>query len=372
MNRLKRGLAIALAAVTVLGAAGCGSKKVSFDDYSTTVVATLGDTDIYLDEANFQARLSQYSSEMYYAMYGYSTDGMWENDLGSSLGLGSGTTLEDYTKQNIMRGIGQTYILKAKAEELGLTLDDDELTKVDDAVADIVNQLDGSEELKAAVGDVSEDRIKEWVTNNALAMKAYEYAVKDVDTEVSDEEAAQRTISYIRVTDDDDAEAAKTLAEELQAKVEAGEDMSTLADEYDNCTYVTNTYGEGDFDNTVGNYGMEMKTGEIGSVYEDGYAWYVVRCDTDFDEEATENEKPTIVEKRKTEQFQTTYKEWADALPEFKVNEKIWDLITFDKTLYVVETTAAEETSAAETNAEETSAAETQAEETSAAETAGN
>lgn len=371
MNRLKRGLAIALAAVTVLGAAGCGSKKISFDDYATTVVATLGDTNIYLDEANFQARLSQYSSEMYYSLNGYSIDEMWEKDLGSSMGMESGTTLAAYTKQNIMRGIGQTYILKAKAEELGLTLDEDEQKKVDAAVADIMGQLDGSEELKAAVGNISEDRIKEFVTNNALAMKAYEYAVKDVDTEVSDEEAAQRTISYIRVTDGDDADAAKTLAEELQAKVEAGEDMSALADQYDNCTFVTNTYGEGDFNNTVGNYGMELKTGEIGSVYEEGYGWYVVRCDTDFDEEATEKEKPTIVEKRKTEQFQTTYKEWAAALPEFKVKEKVWDVINFDKSLYVVETTAADETSAAETNAE-TSAAGTQAEETSAAETAGN
>ena len=59
------------------------------------------------------------------------------------------------------------------------------------------------------------------------------------------------------------------------------------------------------------------------------------------------------------------------ALPEFKVKENVWDVINFDKSLYVVETTAADETSAAETNAE-TSAAGTQAEETSAAETAGN
>ena len=40
MNRLKRGLAIALAAVTVLGAAGCGSKKISFGE-SPLAIKTL-------------------------------------------------------------------------------------------------------------------------------------------------------------------------------------------------------------------------------------------------------------------------------------------------------------------------------------------
>lgn len=341
MNKITRKLASVLACLlAVLALAGCGRTKVTLEQYPTTVVATLGDTKIYLDEVNYLARSDQYMSELYYSMYGYDLTGMWKSDLGT------GKTLEDYSKTSTMASIYQTYVLKAKAEELGLVLEAGEIAKVEEAVK---STMDNMEEAVMEATNITEERIRDIVTNNALAMKAYEYAVKDVDTEVSDEEAAQRTISYILIKDGEDAEAAKALAEEIKGKVEAGEDMETLAEEND-CTFLNPTYGEGDYDNTLGNFGLTLKTGEIGSVYEDGFGWYVVRCDTDFDEEATEAEKPAIVEKRKDEAFQSVYAEWVKDMPEFKVNEKIWSQITFDELLYEApETTAAdEETTAAE------------------------
>ena len=348
MNKIMRMLVSASACMlAVLSLAGCGRTKVTLEKYPTTVAATFGDTKIYLDEANYLARSDQYVSEMYYIMYGYDVSDMWQSDLGT------GKTMEEYTKTSTMASIYQTYVLKAKAEELGLTLDEDETAKVEETVKSTMDNMD---EAVMEVTNITEDRIRDIVTNNALAMKAYEYAVKDVDTEVSDEEAAQRTISYILVKDGEDAEAAKALAEELKGKVEAGEDMETLAEENE-CTFMNPTYGEGDYDNTIGDYGLTLKTGEIGSVYEEGFGWYVVRCDTDFDKEATENEKPAIVEKRKDEAFQSVYAEWLKDMPKFKVDEKVWSQVTFDKILYEApETTAAdEETTAAD---EETTAAE--------------
>ena len=157
MNRFKRGLAVVLAAVCVLGTAACGRTKVSLENYGTTVVATLGDTNIYLDEANFLARTNQYSSELYYTMYGYSTTDMWTGDLGT------GKTLGEYTKESVMRSICQTYVLKAKAEELGLSLDEDDLKKVDEAVTQTVGGM--AEELREAVGDISEERIREIIVS---------------------------------------------------------------------------------------------------------------------------------------------------------------------------------------------------------------
>lgn len=93
MKNLKRGLAAALAAFSAMGLAACGSVRVALEDYPTTVVATFGDTDIYLDEANFQARTSQYTNELYYGeRYGTSVDpSLWTMDVGT------GETLEDST-----------------------------------------------------------------------------------------------------------------------------------------------------------------------------------------------------------------------------------------------------------------------------------
>ncbi|MCI8466336.1 MAG: hypothetical protein HFI63_10890 [Lachnospiraceae bacterium] len=377
MNKMMRRLVSAAVAVFMLGAsAGCGRTRVTLEKYPDTVVATLGDTKIYLDEVNYMARASQYTNELYYAMYGMDPSTMWQSDLGT------GTTMETYSKESVMKGVYQTYVLKAKAEELGIALSEDELKKVDEAASQTMKDMD--EAVKDAT-NITEERLKEIITANALAMKAYQEAIKDVDTEVSDEEAAQRIIRYVLVKDGEDAEAAKTQAEEIKGRVEGGENseeaMKAIAEENENFTYNTNTYGAGDFDNEVGNLGMSLKTGETGSVYQEGYGWYVVYCETDFDREATDNEKPTIISKRQSEKFQTVYAEWVKEMPSFKVDEKVWSQIVFDSNLFKVpETTAAPETTsagetgtsgAAETAEETSAAAETDATQSSAAETAG-
>ncbi|MCI8505340.1 MAG: hypothetical protein HFI67_04035 [Lachnospiraceae bacterium] len=354
MNRMMRRLVSAAAAVLLLGtAAGCGRTRVTLEKYPDTVVATLGDTKIYLDEANYMARASQYSNEFAYTMYGMDPTDMWQSDLGT------GTTMEAYAKQSVMAGIGQTYVLKAKAEALGLTLSEDELKKVDEAVSQTMETMD--EAVKDAT-NITEERLKEFITANALAMKAYQEAIKDVDTEVSDEEAAQRIIRYILVKDGEDAEAAKTQAEEIKARVEAGENseeaMTAIAEESENVSYMNYTFGEGDLDNELGTLGMSLATGETGSVHQEGYGWYVVYCVTEFDQEATDKEKPNVVAKRQSEHFQTVYAEWVKELPSFKVDEKVWSQITFDTNLYKAPEATAQETMAPETeSAVETTAA---------------
>ncbi len=357
MNKIMRKLApVAMAALLLGTAAGCGRTRVTLEKYPDTVVATLGSTEIYMDEANYMARTSQYNNEYAYSMYGMDPKDMWQSDLGT------GTTLEAYTKESIMKGLYQTYVLKAKAEELGLTLSEEELKKVDEAVSQAMGSMDGA--VKEAT-NITEERLKEIITGNALAMKAYQEAVKDVDKEVSDEEAAQRIIRYILVKDGEDGEAAKTRAEEVKARVEAGENsveaMEAIAEEDENSSYSRNIYGAGDFDNTVGDLGMSLKTGETGSAYQEGYGWYVVYCETDFDREATDKEKPNIVLKRQSEHFQTVYGEWVKEMPSFKVDEKVWSQLTFDTNLYKVpETTEAPAAvSAPETTAAAGSAGET-------------
>ena len=366
MNRIMKKLALSLTAVLTAGGvlAGCGSSQVALEDYPTTVVATFGDTNIYLDEANYLARTEQYNSEMYYSMIGYDISTMWDTELGSK-------TLEAYTKESVMTAICQTLVLDAKAEDLGISLDEEDQAKVEEAVSGSM------EEIPRVVKDatnITEELLTEIITKNALANKVYAYAVQDVDTEVSDEEAAQRTISYILVTDGDDADAAAELAEELKTRVEDGETMSEdMVADYDNCTYSQTTYGEGDYDNTLGDFGLTLETGEVGTVYEDGYGWYVVYCDTDFDEEATEAEKDQIVETRRTELFQSTYEEWLKDMPEFKVDEDVWEQVSFDDNLYVAETESTEASGDTTAAADETeSETETAAEDTAADTTAAS
>ena len=105
---------------------------------------------------------------------------------------------------------------------------------------------------------------------------------------------------------------------------------------------------------------ITRKTGETDMVYQDGYGWYVVYCVTDFDEEATEEEKPVIVSERRTEAFEAVYADWEAAAPEFKVNEKVWAVVTFDEVIYETPETTAESEGESESETETETAAESE------------
>ena len=84
---VKRSLALVLALVLAACTfTGCGA-SYDISKYANEVVATYGDQEIYLDEANFYARLQQYYSEALYSAY-YGTN-FW------SLEVTKGVTLEE-------------------------------------------------------------------------------------------------------------------------------------------------------------------------------------------------------------------------------------------------------------------------------------
>ena len=360
MSKRLRLLVLLLAAVMAMESVmGCGSSAIELEDYADTVVATLGDYKIYLDEANYYARVDQYSTEYYYSYYGYDIDGLWETEISSSLG-----TYEDYSKENVMAIIYQTYVLYAKAEELGLELSDAEIALIEEAVEDTMEAIP---EIMVQVTLITSDRLYEIMYVNAMAMKAYQYAIADVDTEVTDDEAAQRTIDYISiVVDDDDDEdedddlmTEEELAYYLYDLIDAGEEMSDeLIEDYEDdysIYYYSLTYGEDDYTSTLAETGLEMETDEYCVVYdEDNDYWYVIYCVTDFDEEATEEEKEEIIEEREDELFEEVYAEWVKDAGNFKVKEKIWALVTYDEQVYGVEVEDDDEDETEEETEEET------------------
>ena len=92
---MKKTAAILMAGALATGMlVGCAQNNT---DYATTVVATYGDTPIYLEEANFMARYNQWYNEMYYM--GYFGEEMWNQDIG-------GKTLEPATKEDVMAALG--------------------------------------------------------------------------------------------------------------------------------------------------------------------------------------------------------------------------------------------------------------------------
>ncbi len=381
MKKFLKRLLTAACALTLASSVLAGCSGVNPDDYGTTVVATLGDEQIYLDEANFYLRSEQYYYEMMYS-YMYGTTDIWDLQADTNL------TMEESLKATVMTVLRQTYILCSHAEELGVSLSEEDIANVEET-ADI--NLEQTDEVLLSAMNLTRDRMIEILEKNALANRVWEAVVAAADTDISDEEARCVGASYVLVADNDASseeetqaetqadgtentestgQSPKVVAQTIYDDVRNGNTLSDAA-EAQGLTTASVTYYTGDtFDEgSLGAHAIAMAEGDVELFYVEGSGWYVLYLDSEMDEDSTEAQRQSMISDAQDAVFEETYAQWQENSPEFTVNDDIWNAIPMDN-LYVMET-AAETESSAETSAETTAVAETEsgAETSAAAET---
>ncbi len=225
-NGLKRGLAAVITACLALGAlTGC-TKKAEEETAAAQPLVTVGDESVNTDAFNFYMRYQQTPGsgnyiaqeaswyKMLYSYYGMDID-PWNTDL-----EGSGQTLGDQLKANCVEDVKKMLLAKAHMEELGVEFTDADKEAAAKAAADFV-AANGEDALKAM--NATPETIEQVLTLMAIRERAEEPMGADVDTEVSDEEAAQTRVSYVYVTPQTETEAETELPEEgSESAVEEG------------------------------------------------------------------------------------------------------------------------------------------------------
>lgn len=331
---------ITIILVVAMTVAGCSKGKEGKEE---TVVATLGDEKISLKEANFYARFSQATYEATYLSY--FGDEMWSTDL-----YGDGTTLEDSTKASVMDYLKQIHIMASHAKEYEVELTDEEIADLQTQAASL---MESWEEALINITGATEEYVVELFKVSAIANKVYEAAVADIDTEVTDEEAAQKLISYVFLptTGEFDAEG-NTIELTEEEKIAVKNKAQGIVDEArttgDFETSVTNaeftaysaSYGtdSAEIDPDVKVAADALEEGGIADVIETKNGYYVVKLASAFDEQATATKKEEIVAERQSEAFKKIFDEWA-AEVEFVIDEEVWATVTFDEPVIPVEET---------------------------------
>ena len=199
--------------------------------------------------------------------------------------------------------------------------------------------------------------------------------VADTDTEVSDDEAAQTSITYVRVstqgteTDadgntvdltDEEKAAKKDQAQQVLDQILASEDAAEAdvnaqgIDE--NLSASARSYGSDDttLDEVLKTAAADLKDGEVNpEVLEGSDGYYVLRLDKTFDEEKTEQKKQEIVNQRKQERYNEILQGWFD---EAKTSTtKAWDEIEVkDAEAYTLKQAASEDTNTTSSSQEGT------------------
>lgn len=311
----------ALAATTV---AGCGIKN-------DEEVAKIGDATLTAGVANFYARYQAAGMETYYGSY-YGDD-MWTQEYTE------GKTMEEEIKTNVMDSLQELYLLDAHKDEYKVSLSDDEMKAIEKAAAKfdkankdkVKNKISGDKEV-----------VTEVLRLLTVQSKMREAMIADVDREVSDDEAAQKSMQYVAfsftktdadgnsvdLTDEEKATLKKD-AESFAKEAKKAKDFEALAKKK-NLTAETATF---DSESTTPAKELveaadKLKKGKTTDMVETENGYYVAKLTSTFDREATDKKKEEIISQRESDRYSELLEEWKKAT-EIKVYDKVWDKISF-------------------------------------------
>ena len=322
----KRAVILLLAGLLAAGSlTGCGSLEDS------DVVATVNDTDITAGVANFLARYTQAQYETYYA--GYMGDDMWSGE-GED-----GETYQDTVKDSILESLENMYLMEQHMDEYEVSLSDEEKNAIKEAASefDSANGLSEKEKVSGSTDNV--ERVLELLTIQKKVQDAIEAGA---DTEVSDEEAGQKSMQYVvfpftstdeegnsvDLTDEEKAEL-KTTAESFAAGAAGAADFAAYAAQQGQTSQDATFDGE---TTTLPTQLVEaadaLGEGETTGLVEGDNGYYVARVTSLLDREATDAKKQEIVSQRQQELLDDTIDGWREDA-DIEVHEKVWDKVDF-------------------------------------------
>lgn len=212
MNKgLKKTVVLGLSAVlTMSSLAGCSKKEEKTFDAAQTAV-TINGTEISAGTVKFMTHYMQAATESFYDQYfGAGSMNMAIDE--------EGTTLGEMMKEQNIASLTSMVLMEQHMEEYGVALTDEEKTAISEAAAAFL--ADNDEEVLTKMGATQED-VERYLELNTIQVKMNPAMSADVDTEVSDEEAAQRRIQYTLFVAETEAETEEEAADETEAETSA-------------------------------------------------------------------------------------------------------------------------------------------------------
>lgn len=309
---------------------GCGinGSTILMGRLADTEVFRIGDNICTLPEVKVYLTTAQ---KQYENILGVD---MWERDFG-------GITLESYLKENILGQIAQIKSMTLLAEEYKITLNEEEEKKVKEAAKTYFLSLNEKE--KEYLG-IDEETIATLYREYALANKVYEEITKNVDTEVSDDEARKITVQQIFFGFEEEeprkqkSEQYKKAAEALKELRETDSDFREVAEKYNQDENMEYTFGKGEKEESVEIAAFNLEIGQMSDVIETSTGYVIMKCISNFDREETDANKAVIVEKRKTEAFDAVYDEFVGRQAS-QFNDELWEEITFSNDVEITNMT---------------------------------
>lgn len=362
MKHMKTKLLVLMLTLTlgVLSLTGCGKLD------NTKVLAEVGDDKITIGVANFYTRMEQAQYETYYSSF--MGEDMWNTEMEE------GKTYEESIKDSMLEILENLYLMKAHMEEYGVELTEEEQQKIAKTVSTFLenNSLDNKEVISA-----EEEYVTEVLELLTIQKKMDEAMKSGVDEEVSDEDAAQKSMQFIAfnyvkqkedgtsegMTDEEKAQQlsdAQTFVEPL--KEAENPDLEAAAKEagYEVQTMTFDAKSQNLPEDVMKAANAMEQEGQLSDVIETDTGCYVLKLVSLLDREATDAKKEQIVNERKQEQYDSLMEQWREETTIVE-HKNAWRQISFANQGVVLKQEEDEEYAVgSDTTADETDEEDTQ------------
>ena len=331
-SRYKRLMGLLLSAVIIAACSltGCGNRGIG-----TKVVLTtgFGKDEVFRIETSTCSlpEIMVYLTNIqnrYESVYGTE---IWSTNV-------DGVTLEQNVKDIALAQIARIKTMNLMAERYEVELNDEEKAQVENAANAYYNSLNDTE---IELMGVSEKTIRNLYTEFALAEKVYQYTIKDINPEISDDEARTITVQHILIktyaldgtgkkieyTQRARESAYKEACEVLKLAQE-GEDFDELIRRYSEDDKSTYSFGKGEMEEAFETAAFNLGKDEISDIVETEFGYHIIKCLNTFDKEETDANKIKIVDQRRAEAFGQEYDAYVETLTR-NLNEELWDSVSF-------------------------------------------
>lgn len=214
----KRILAAGMCATMTMGLlTGCSSS-------TGKTVAKMGDAKITLGEAEFMLRYNQAKTQGYLgALFGEGSN-VFQQDL-----TGSGQAYGVTMKESVMNDLKNMILMEDHMSDYNVELTDEEKAAIEETAKEFLAE-NSKDVLKALAA--TEETVTRVLTLYTIQSKMQTAIEADVDTEVSDDEAAQKSIQYAYFTiPETESEAEDTTEAESGSEEDTTEAATDTAEE---------------------------------------------------------------------------------------------------------------------------------------------
>ncbi len=332
----KRLLGGVLVGILLISLAGCdklpGGKEtptgpVDRTEYMDEAVVTVDGTEVGYREAMLYL---QAAKKEYENAYG---EEIWRYILTED-----GETLGEWVKNSTLEQMVYVKIVCAQAKRLGIELDSEEKNRVAERTEEYMGRAEYG---TLALYGIARKDVERVYTDTALAQKIYDSVTLNVDTDISDAEAAQKHIQSLMLKnyhEDELGNKASLTVQELIATLDRFDSLygeaQTTKDFYslayantDDKQYLDMMVGEGDLPEEFA-AAYELGAGEAMQLRTDG-GYYIFYCVSEYDEDATIAKKEELIALRQEEEFKKLYEQWRSEAT-IETDETVWEVIGLD------------------------------------------